>query len=144
MEEGADRSLEELTPAECFSLLARQSVGRVAVVTADDDAPLVVPVNYAMDGEAVVFRSGHGTKLAQLRHHRVSFEIDDIDPFHRAGWSVLVRGHAHEATEWEVAHVDVHPWAPGDKTRWVRIEPDTVTGRRIQLPDFVADRRGYV
>lgn len=144
METSDERVLVELSEEECLELVSHQSVGRVAVATADDEAPLVVPVNYALDGRAIVFRTGSGTKVSEVRRRRVSFEVDEVDPFHRTGWSVLVRGAAHEATEWETAHVGVDPWVPEGKHRWVRIEPTSITGRRIVLPAFTADQRGYL
>ena len=54
-------ALEELAHDECLKLLATMSIGRVAIVI-DDRGPLVVPVNYALDGEIVVFRTGAGSK----------------------------------------------------------------------------------
>ena len=27
------------------------------------------------------------------------------------------------------------PWAPGDRSRYVRVRPASVTGRRIRIPD---------
>ena len=146
MEDDAGSTLEQLDGPECYRLLAQGTVGRVAVLTADDDAPLVVPVNYALDGHAIVFRTDAGTTLAAVRRHRVSFEVDDLDTVHRAGWSVLVRGYAREATEWEAAHVLVAPWAPGRRDHWVRIEPDDdgVTGRRIPVATADTDARGYI
>lgn len=137
-------ALDELSAGECFRLLATHSIGRIAVVTEDDEAPLVAPVNYVLDNGAVVFRTAAGTKDTEVRRHRVSFQIDEIDPFHRTGWSVLVRGYAREATDWEVAHVAVEPWAPGVRGRWIRLEPDTVTGRRIVRPGLAPDLRGYL
>jgi hypothetical protein len=29
----------------------------------------------------------------------------------------------------------LYPWAPGDKTRYLRVRAASVTGRRIQIPD---------
>ena len=29
----------------------------------------------------------------------------------------------------------LYPWAPGDRTRYVRVRPLKVTGRRIRIPD---------
>src|SRR5262249_15027106 len=54
--------LEVLDRDECLALLARESLGRLAVVS-DDGRPYVFPVNFALDGAAVVFRTDHGTKL---------------------------------------------------------------------------------
>ncbi|HUF31666.1 MAG TPA: pyridoxamine 5'-phosphate oxidase family protein [Acidimicrobiales bacterium] len=138
---GAD-GLEVLERAHCMELLANHRVGRVAVEVADD-SPLVVPVNYLLDGEAIVFRTDMGAKVRALRQGPVSFQIDEIDPYHQTGWSVLVRGVAYEATGAEVAHLLVEPWAPGDKERWIRIVPATVTGRRIRLTGSPVDDRGY-
>src|SRR6187401_1644040 len=97
-ESGADdRSLQSLTIDECVELLAARSVGRLAVNN-QGDGPLVTPVNYVWSGSAVVFRTDPGTKLDALSHGPVSFQVDEIDPIHRIGWSVLVRGRAEHAT----------------------------------------------
>jgi nitroimidazol reductase NimA-like FMN-containing flavoprotein (pyridoxamine 5'-phosphate oxidase superfamily) len=138
-----DRSLAELTEEECLVLLAAHHVGRLAVVV-DGGSPLVVPVNFALDGRVVVFRSGPGAKLAALGDRPVSFQIDEVDPYHRIGWSVLVRGRAHEATRWEVEHVSVQPWVGPGRNRWFRIEPVEITGRRIELSTPATDGRGYL
>ena len=137
-----DHELIELDREECLALLAAGRVGRFAVASMND-APLVVPVNYVMDGDAVVFRTAAGEKLAQLRR-RASFEVDGLDQPTETGWSVLVRGFAYEATSWEVAHLDLEPWAAGDKDRWVRIVPTAITGRRITAGRGVVDGRAYL
>jgi nitroimidazol reductase NimA-like FMN-containing flavoprotein (pyridoxamine 5'-phosphate oxidase superfamily) len=68
---------QELTRSECFALLARERLGRVAVV--DDRGPVVFPVNFVVDRHMVVFRTDDGTKLdAACRGSRVAFEIDGI------------------------------------------------------------------
>ena len=59
-----EASWQELTKSECFELLARQHVGRVAVV--DDQGPVVFPVNYVLDRHTVLFRADAGTKLGGL------------------------------------------------------------------------------
>jgi hypothetical protein len=46
---------QELTKSECFELLARERLGRVAVV--DDRGPVVFPVNFVFDRHMVVFRT---------------------------------------------------------------------------------------
>ena len=139
----AASALEELSRDECVHLLRKHRVGRFAVAVAGM-APIVVPVNYLLDGDVVIFRSGAGTKLTALRGAPVSFEIDEIDEYRGEGWSVLVQGRAYEATRWETAHLDLPTWAPGQKDHWVRIAPDAVTGRCITRPDQFPDLGGYL
>ena len=138
-----ESDLEQLSRQECLALLAERGVGRLAVA-APGAAPYVMPVNYLLDGEVVVFRSGVGAKLRTLRGTPVSFQLDDIDPTHRTGWSVLVRGRAYEATHWEIDHLDLTAWAPGEKSHWVRVVPDNITGRRIRRQDGFVDLGGYL
>jgi uncharacterized protein len=69
----------------------------------------------------------------------VAFEVDGTDAATRTGWSVVVRGEAVEVTDpAELARLrglPLYPWAPGAKSRYVRILPALVTGRRISVPD---------
>ena len=132
-------TLEPLTREECLELLATASVGRVAVAL-PGGAPLVLPVNFVLDGEVVVFRSDPGSKLDALREHPASFQVDSIDPLHRTGWSVLIQGFAYETSP---ADVELEPWDAGPKAHWVRIFPGGITGRRITLPNVELDPRGY-
>jgi nitroimidazol reductase NimA-like FMN-containing flavoprotein (pyridoxamine 5'-phosphate oxidase superfamily) len=144
-------SLDDIEPDECWRLLATQQVGRLGVIVGH--YPLIFPVNYAVDDKMIVFRTAPGTKLYAIDRSNVTFEVDEIDVVHRAGWSVLVRGVAHElladrnpelADRSEASGAE--PWAPGKRDRLVRVVPDHVTGRRIrpgELPS-AADPRGYV
>jgi nitroimidazol reductase NimA-like FMN-containing flavoprotein (pyridoxamine 5'-phosphate oxidase superfamily) len=138
--------VEELDRDECLRLLQSQSVGRLAVAE-PGTAPDVVPVNYTMLRDSVVFRTDRGTKLRLLVTEPVSFQVDFVDPFHRTGWSVLVKGLAYEASDWEmeVEGVLVEPFAPGRRPHWVRITPASITGRRLVLPaPMPLDPRGYL
>jgi uncharacterized protein len=128
---------QELTKSECFGLLAREHLGRVAVV--DDRGPIVFPVNFVFDRYMVVLRTDEGTKLdAAINGNRVAFEIDGADPVTHTGWSVVVRGEAVEVTDpAELARLrklPLDPWAPGAKAHYVRILPAALTGRRISAP----------
>ena len=81
---------QELSKSECFGLLARERVGRVAFV--DELGPIVMPVNFVLDRHMVVFRTDGGTKLdAAVRASRIAFEIDG--PMRRPGragaWSAV-------------------------------------------------------
>ncbi|HZN13985.1 MAG TPA: pyridoxamine 5'-phosphate oxidase family protein [Acidimicrobiales bacterium] len=136
-------ALNELSPDECIRLLGDQSVGRLAVAF-PGEPPTVVPVNYLIEGDVIVFRSDLGQKLTRLRQQPVAFELDHIDYVHRTGWSVLVQGVAYEATHFETDHLALHPWAEGEKSHWVRIVPSSITGRRLVLPEWPRSSRGYL
>jgi nitroimidazol reductase NimA-like FMN-containing flavoprotein (pyridoxamine 5'-phosphate oxidase superfamily) len=136
-EAGRQVCWQELTKSECFGLLSREQLGRVAVV--DDRGPVVFPVNFVLDRHMVVFRTDEGTKLdAACRGSRVAFEIDGTDTAARTGWSVVVRGEAVEVTDpaelVRLCKRRLCPWAPGTKSRYVRILPAALTGRRIWAP----------
>jgi uncharacterized protein len=127
----------ELTKSECFELLAREHLGRIAVV--DDRGPAVFPVNFVLDHHTVVFRTGEGTKLhAASLGSRVCFEVDGTDAAARTGWSAMVRGEAVEVTDRaELARLRRLPlqvWAPGARNRYIRVLPTTLTDRRITAP----------
>jgi len=128
---------QELTKSECFELLAREHLGRVAVV--DDRGPIVFPVNFVFDRHMVVLRTDEGTKLdAAIKGSRVAFEIDGTDPATGTGWSVVIRGEAVEVTNpaelARLRRLPLRPWAPGAKAHYVRILPAALTGRRIWAP----------
>ncbi len=136
---------QELTKSECFELLAREHLGRVATV--DDRGPVMFPVNFVLDRHMVVFRTDAGTKLDVAgRGSRVAFEIDGTDAAAHTGWSVVVRGEAVEVTNpAEVARLRKLPldsWAPGAKTHYVRVLPAVLTGRRILAPDSPSNQDG--
>src|SRR4051794_27593186 len=86
--------LEVLDHDECVALLERSSLTRIAVVIGEQ--PLVFPVNFTLDGDAVVFRTDPGTKLYAARDGRVAFECDGVDAVYHTGWSVLGTGRAEE------------------------------------------------
>jgi nitroimidazol reductase NimA-like FMN-containing flavoprotein (pyridoxamine 5'-phosphate oxidase superfamily) len=129
---------QELTKDECFGLLAQQRLGRVVLV--DDRGPIALPVNYLLDQHTVLFRTDEGSKLeVASRGGRVGFEVDGVEEATRTGWSVLVRGEAVEVTDpaelARVRQLSLYPWAPGAKSRYVRILPTVLTGRRIALAE---------
>ncbi len=141
---GQERAdLERLERAECLSLLATAPVGRVAVPV-PGAAPLVVPVNFLLVGERVLFRTDYGTvfRRAVLGEQPVSFQVDEIDVATRTGWSVLLTGQASEVGEWEASSLELQPWAAGGKDHWVQLDAVSVTGRRLALPEVVGGGGG--
>jgi uncharacterized protein len=133
-----DSRFEELTDAECRGLLAERHLGRLAVP--DFGGPVIFPVNYVFDQDLVVFRTDPGSKLdAATELESVAFEVDAVDEATRTGWSVVVRGTLAEITDPDdlarLRDLPLYPWAPGEKSRYVRVRPRTITGRRIRIPD---------
>lgn len=129
----ARTGLEELDRDECLRLLQRAPIGRLAVVVGG--RPIVFPVNFALDGSAVVFRTDRGTKLHGARNGPVAFECDGIDLEYHTGWSVLVQGRAEEVSDpsevARLARLPVTPWTSRPKPVWLRVRAKSITGRRI-------------
>ena len=130
-----ERTLRTLSPAECFDLLEPGGVGRVGFASAD--GIMILPVNFAVTGATIIFRTAPDTLLALHADAHVSFEVDRIEEALPGGWSVLVQGHAHTVTnEREVKHLEdgtrLDPWAGGARDVYVRIAPTRISGRRIQ------------
>jgi nitroimidazol reductase NimA-like FMN-containing flavoprotein (pyridoxamine 5'-phosphate oxidase superfamily) len=136
------RALRTLSPVECFDLLEPGGVGRVAFSSAGEI--MILPVNFAMTGKTVIFRTAPDTLLALHADAKVSFEADRLDDARHEGWSVLVHGRAHKVSdERDVRHLEdrthLQPWADGARDVYVRIAPTQISGRRI-LPREEAGR----
>jgi nitroimidazol reductase NimA-like FMN-containing flavoprotein (pyridoxamine 5'-phosphate oxidase superfamily) len=128
-------ALRALSPAECFGLLELGGVGRVGFASAD--GIMMLPVNFAVTGKTIIFRTAPDTLLAVYADGPVSFEVDHLDPTLRAGWSVLVHGRAHRvADEREVRRLEdrthLESWADGARDVYVRIAPTRISGRCIE------------
>ncbi len=127
--------LEVLDRTSCLELLASDVVGRLAVVV--KGAPQITPVNYVLDGEVLVFRSGPGSKLRAAERAPACLEIDHFDVETRTGWSVVASGRLEEITPYQATlltaaqRLPIDPWAGGPKMHWLRLIPSRITGRRI-------------
>jgi nitroimidazol reductase NimA-like FMN-containing flavoprotein (pyridoxamine 5'-phosphate oxidase superfamily) len=123
-----------LSKAECAEPLSTHGVGRLAVTTAL--GPMIVPVNYSVVEDTIVFRTAPGVTPSLASGGPIDFEIDHIDDAFSQGWSVLVCGHARTVTDIgegrrlaERAYSE--PWVGDRCDVWVRIDPYALTGRRI-------------
>lgn len=126
--------IRELNRAECRKLLDGSVIGRVAVCT--PDGPVIIPVNYTMDGDAVVVRTSSYSLLAAHAWDQVAFEIDDTDPEMRRGWSVLVVGKGEPIDDVDDLVesglvTSLSSWAPGPRDLFIRITPQRLTGRDV-------------
>ncbi|MEO6713827.1 MAG: pyridoxamine 5'-phosphate oxidase family protein [Mycobacteriales bacterium] len=128
-------SLETLSRAECNALLLSARFGRV--VYTDRALPACTPVNYAVDGASIVFRTTPGSRLALATDDNVvAFEVDRIDELTECGWTVVVTGTATPITTTpelvRAEQLGLAPWAAGRREHWVRVTAGIVTGRRLR------------
>jgi hypothetical protein len=132
-----ERAIESLDRDTCLALLATASIGRVGWVTPDGHA-MILPVNFVLDGETIVFSTGEGDKLDFVREGRVlTFEVDAVEPAFQAGWSVLVFGAAEVITGpaqiHRVEQLHLAPWAPLRDRVFIGLSADEISGRRLPL-----------
>ena len=111
--------LEWLDRTECLRRLAAEEVGRLAVIVGR--APTIVPVNFAVDGEAVVFRTHEGTRLAcgarsrgVLRGRPVRLRAP-VGMERRRQWPPRREAELDASTMERVRALPVHPWAGGTR-----------------------------
>ncbi len=132
--------IEELDEADCLTLIAPGGIGRIAYPGRYGQT--VLPVNYQLLDNTIVFRTGEDSPLEEdlqtgIRHaeYQVAFEIDEINLAAKEGWSVLVQGPAHhvesDAERTAVRQSGVEPWSGGAKEHYIRVVPTRITGRRI-------------
>jgi nitroimidazol reductase NimA-like FMN-containing flavoprotein (pyridoxamine 5'-phosphate oxidase superfamily) len=127
--------VEELSYAKCRGLLAGGVFGRVAVCTAD--GAQILPVNYSVVDEAVVFRtSTYGVVATHDWSRPMAFEVDHVDYGDQRGWSVVAVGRGERVEEIEELSLikrtwDPRPWAGGARPLYVRLAWTELTGRRV-------------
>lgn len=133
--------VEELAEEESLRLIEEAEIGRIGF--SGRYGPIVLPVNYKIVDGAVVFRVAVGSSIGEdLRtgiadaEYKVAFEIDQIDPATRTGWSVMIQGAAHHVDDEQeravVLQAGIEPWAGGHREHFVRIKPTAISGRRIR------------
>lgn len=124
--------LTEIDRVGCLKLLASVQIGRVVYTEAA--MPAAHPVNFLLDDEEIVFRTGEGAKLAAAsRGVVVGFQADEIDVARRRGWSVLGIGVAYEILEPDrlsaLAERFRAPWVPDRIGHVISIPMQRLTGR---------------
>ncbi len=134
--------IQSLSSEECLQLLSTGSVGRIAVTR--DALPVILPVNYAVDGGSILIRTTDGAILRAARAGGavVAFEVDNLDERTMTGWSVLVTGTLREVTAVSAVlraeQLPLVPWAGGERRHFVRITPGLLSGRRIFAEEVAA------
>ena len=126
--------VQELTAHECWEALRDHELGRFAFRVVDEVH--ILPVNYAVRDDSLLFLTAEGTKLlGVVMQAPVALEIDGYDE--EAAWSVVVRGNARLLSESEAHEADdleALPWVLPETPKYnvVRIEPTVVSGRRFR------------
>ena len=128
-----DEVVTELTWEECWEMLRDEEFGRLAYRMVDEVH--ITPINYAVEGGSLLFRTAEGNKLlAVVMGSEVAFEIDRYGE--DSARSVVVRGTARLLPEDEAhraENVPLRPWVPTLKYNVVEIEPKVVSGRAFEL-----------
>ncbi|BCW62988.1 pyridoxamine 5'-phosphate oxidase family protein [Arthrobacter sp. StoSoilB22] len=121
---------------DCWRLLSEANVGRLSVIV--DGHPDIFPVNFAVENNTVVFRTGPGTKQWAMEDDAVvAMEADSVSAEFGIAWSVVVKGTAEDAGS-EGPRLDeirraLFPWQGVGQDHLFRIVPASVTGRRFDL-----------
>jgi nitroimidazol reductase NimA-like FMN-containing flavoprotein (pyridoxamine 5'-phosphate oxidase superfamily) len=132
----ASSHVEELSAEECWALLRKHTLGRLAIVV--EGRPEIFPVNYAAGEGAVVILTQPGTKLSHGPGSAAAFEIDAYDRSTGVGWSVVVAGTLEDITEGadtrsrELRRLPVEPTAPGVRLHWLALPAGQVSGRSFR------------
>ena len=126
--------LIELDRAEAFELLTSKKVGRLGFLS--EDGPQILPLNYVVIDEHVIVRTvAYGAVARAALDQRVAFEVDDVDDFLQAGWSVLVVGPAQLLSDAQLEQLRLgsapQPWAEGPRTMFMSVGCQQVHGRRL-------------
>ncbi len=123
----------ELNAEECWEALRGDEFGRLAYVLGGQVD--LVPINYAVDEETLLFRTAEGSKLlGVVMGSPVAFEIDSFEG--EQALSVVVHGEARKLEEDEAHRADnlpLRPWVNTLKYNVVEVRPTSVTGRRFAL-----------
>jgi nitroimidazol reductase NimA-like FMN-containing flavoprotein (pyridoxamine 5'-phosphate oxidase superfamily) len=125
--------IEELSELDCWEVLRRNELGRLGFHLLDEVH--IVPVNYVVDGDALLFRTQEGSKLlGVVLNSNVAFEVEEVGT--DAARSVVVHGEARQLNEHEAHRAEqlpLHTWVPGERYEVVEIRPTSLTGRAFPL-----------
>lgn len=131
------RTVVELDRATALDLLATVSIGRV--VFSRNALPAIRPVNHIVEANGrVIVRTRLASRLTSAVRGNygvvVAYEADEIDPYLRNGWSVVVTGFARTVTDpARIARYErlLHPWVDQLMDTVIEIEPSIVSGVRL-------------
>jgi hypothetical protein len=135
-DDGSERHFDAIGHQQCLDLIESNHVGRIAWQAADRTQ--ILPITYAMHQGSVYFRTLPDGILAELAQPTsVALEVDELDQQTRSGWSIVLHGRTSAVSEpddladlW--ASESLVPWAVGNRTLFIRIVPESVSGRVVR------------
>jgi nitroimidazol reductase NimA-like FMN-containing flavoprotein (pyridoxamine 5'-phosphate oxidase superfamily) len=135
--------MTRMSRPDCIAGLTRTRVGRVAVT--DQAMPAVIPVNYALVGDTIVFRTrGDGLLARACDGSVVAFEVDELADDGGHGWSILVVGTASlltgNATR-ELGELQLVSAMGEGRDQYVSISLGRVSGRWVGAARLADDPR---
>ena len=143
-EPNSSRWLEVLSTAECHEYLQQEGLGRVGVSIGA--LPVILPVLYRAEDNAIWFFTEEGTKLdTAVSNTVVAFEVDHLDL--EGGWSVLVIGQSREETDpvrvAAMREAGLVAGAPGCRDHLISIPIGHISGRRFVNDSQLKVTPGY-
>lgn len=135
MREPRDTTVDHLALDECWDFLTAYDFGRLAVAT--DTGVDIFPMNYLVRDREIFLRSAPGSKLASITERpSIAFEVDGRRL--RRRWSIVVKGNidrlGFDSEIVESGIVELKSLNPTAKWNYLRISPESVTGRRFTAP----------
>ncbi len=143
--------IHEMSLAECYDVLARTNVGRLAC--AHENRPYVVPINFAFDGRYFYGFTTLGQKVEWMRSNPlVCLEVDEVTDQNQ--WSSIVASGRYEEltdkAEYEIARTRAHSflkkramwWEPAYISQQHREQPHSLEPifYRIQIDQMTGHR----
>lgn len=127
-------TLSEMPTAACWQHLS--AAYTVTLCFAHDGDVHAMPMNALVrDGEVWVRTAGEVARRAAEHGVRMAVTVGEHDRAEHTGWSVTARGPAAVADDGPRPGGDLplRPWRreARDEGTWVRIDIDTITGRRL-------------
>jgi nitroimidazol reductase NimA-like FMN-containing flavoprotein (pyridoxamine 5'-phosphate oxidase superfamily) len=132
----SERNFEAIGREQCLDLLASNHLGRVAWQAAD--VPQILPITYATHQGSVYFRTApDGILSALVQPTRVALEVDELDQQTRTGWSIVLHGRTSSVSDPDAladlwAADSLVPWAEGNRTLFICIRLDRISGRVVR------------
>jgi hypothetical protein len=130
---GHDSETVILSRQQCLARLSSMGVGRIGVSM--DALPVILPVQFRVVDESVLFATTRNTRLDTATTGAViAFQADAYDPGEPAWWSVLLQGIARPVDGHEAEARGDPPVAgmwtgAGGEARLLRLGTDNMHGR---------------